>query len=55
MNIISANQNEQTRAQAYFNELFSDMSALPFSFNYGGRQYHGLDGDFSVAWETALL
>lgn len=55
MEKIHTSQKEQARAEAYFNELFSDMSALPFSFKYDGRQYRGLDGDFSAAWEEAAL
>lgn len=55
MEKIHTSQKEQARAEAYFNELFSDMSALPFSFKYDGRQYRGLDGDFSAAWEEGRL
>ena len=55
MEKIHTSQKEQARAEAYFNELFSDMSALPFSFKYDGRQYRGLDGDFSAAWEDGRL
>ena len=55
MEKIHTSQKEQARAEAYFNELFSDMSALPFSFKYDGRQYRGLDGDFSAVWEEGCL
>mgnify|MGYP000009005393 FL=1 len=55
MNKFSTSQNEKNRAQAYFEELFSDMSKLPFSFKYGSQIYHGLDRDFSAVWENGSI
>ena len=55
MNKFSTSQNEKNRAQAYLEELFSDMSKLPFSFEYGSQIYHGLDRDFSAVWENGSI
>ena len=55
MNKFSTSQNEKNRAQAYFEELFSDMSKLPFSFKYGSQIYHGLDRDFNAVWENGSI
>lgn len=50
-----ASAEEKKLAKEYYDGLFADVSNLPFSFNYGGTQYHGFDENFTIIRENGKI